>query len=938
LKRTHDVIAALGARKALDAKDAKRKSEDAKERCSGLPWSLAWLALGLALAAGSAAAGPELSFGRVRVDPLALPAAPLAGGERLRLLQFADSPGQRERDGLLAAGLRPLQYYPHRAWLAWGDGAAAQRAAQIPGLRWQGELPPAWKRSRELDHASGRIDQLHLLAYDDGRLPWLLAEIAALGGELTGSAPAQPDRALLSLYLRIDAARLDALQQWPAVLWLEYQSPRAGLDDELASQIVAGRFDPESAPPPPDYLDFLGTLGLDGSGVRLAVTDTGIDYAHPELAPRIVAGHDYPGCDSAPGNPGDDRITGGHGSHVAGIIAGSGAIPGALDVNGFHHGIGIAPAVELVALNPICGAPGGSWPPLGGWQSLSQRALLLGAIGSNNSWHSNELLGLGYGASARTHDFIVRDGDFDSEPREPFVLVFSAGNGGPQPGTISAPKEAKNVIVVGNSLSARPVPRIDEINGASARGPALDGRFLPTVVAPGTEIASVRRMGGANYCADALATSGPNADYALCSGTSMAAPQVSGLVALLVQDWRARRAGATPSPAMLKALLVDGAVDLAGAPPVPNHDEGWGRVDLQRSLGAGRARVLLDQDSVLDEDGAAFDAQWTVADASQPVRITVTWSDAPGAPGANPALVNDLDLRVRVDGADYLGNQRAGGYTPVGGVADALNNVEQVLLPAGIADLVEVQVRARALPGDGVPGSGDETDQDFALVCSNCSSEPAFTLALDLSTASLCAGQALEREIGLTPLLGFEEPVTLDLGGWPSPGVVSFDPATLAELPGTSLLRLNSAGVPRGEYPLSVAADAPGIHRTRQFSVYVADSPSIAPQLQDPPDAATNLPQQPTLRWNGSGYDYRVEIAADPGFAIPVTSAVVRAREWAPTNPLDAGSTYYWRVYARNACDAPELFADRFEDLAVGAGAPSAGRSFSTAANRVAPR
>lgn len=885
----------------------------------------------LLILAPLAASATPLSFGRVRVDPRTLPATPIDNGERLRLVQFERSPNQRDRDALLVAGLRPLQYYPRNAWLAWGDGVAAQRAAYLPGVRWQGELPPAWKRSPELDRFAGAVDQLHLLVYDDGRLPLLLAEIAALGGELSANAPAQPDRALRSLYLRIDAARLPALQQWPSVLWLEYQSPRAGLDDEVASQIVAGRYDSEGYPLAPGYLGFLDSLGLDGTGVRFAITDTGIDYAHPELAPRIVAGHDYPGCESAPANPGDDRSSGGHGTHIAGIIAGAGLVPGAVDEQGYHHGIGIAPAIELVTLNPICGAPGGSWPPQGGWQALSQRALLLGAIGSNNSWHSNELLGLGYGASARTHDFIVRDGDFDSAAREPYVLVFSAGNGGPQAGTISAPKEAKNPIVVGNSLSARPAPRIEEINGSSARGPALDGRILPTLVAPGTLVASTRRIGGASYCADALAPAGPNADYALCSGTSMAAPQVSGVVALLVQDWRAAHAGATPSPAMLKALLVDGAVDVAGAPPVPNNDEGWGRVHLQRSLGAGLSRVTLDQQQVLDEDGDDFVAQWPVADAAQPLRVTLVWSDAPGAPGANPALVNDLDLVVEADGTEYRGNVRGGGWSQPGGEADTLNNLEQVLLPPGSADLVEVRVRASALPGDGVPGSGDETDQDFALVCSNCSEEPAFALDVAGAPASLCQGQALERPVAVRPLLAFAAPVGFDLGGWPAPGTASFDPPTLATLPGASVLRLDSTGVTRGEYPVSVAADGGGIHRTRTFPVYIADQRSISPQLQEPADGQGELPRRPLLRWSGSGFDFRVELAADPGFAILVTSAIVREREWRVPNDLDAGSTYWWRVFARNACDAPELFADGFEAIPVGAGAVSPGRSFSVA-------
>ena len=77
-------------------------------------------------------------------------------------------------------------------------------------------------------------------------------------------------------------------------------------------------------------------------------------------------------------------------------------------------------------------------------------------------------------------------------------MVFSAGNAGPGPGTITAPKEAKNLIVVGNARSeGRPVPQIDSMAPSSSRGPALDGRILPTVVAPGDSVASTRRIGGA---------------------------------------------------------------------------------------------------------------------------------------------------------------------------------------------------------------------------------------------------------------------------------------------------------------------------------------------------------------------------------------------------------------------------------------------------------
>lgn len=875
----------------------------------------------------------QLSFGVVRLDPVReLPGtSAYAAGAGWRLFQFQQSPTQLQRDALAAKGLRVVQYYPENTYLVWGDAAAMQRSADLPALRWAGDLRPEWKRSPELTGRVGRIDNVQALLYDDGRLAEHLLAIESAGGRILASAKAQPDGALWQLTLSIDASSLPSLQQLAPLLWLEYASPRAGLDDETSSQIVAGNYSPQGALTGPGYLPFLDSLGLDGAGVSFAVTDTGVDYAHPELGPRIVGGHDYPDCTSAPGRPGDDRVSGGHGTHVAGILAGAGVVPGAVDAAGYHHGIGVAPAVSLVALNPICGG-GGSWPPAGGWQDLSRQALLLGAIGSNNSWNSGEPGGQGYQASARTHDFMVRDGDFEMVGNQAFVMVFSAGNTGPGAGTITAPKEAKNLIVVGNALGARPIPQIDSVSASSSRGPALDGRTLPNVVAPGNSIASTMRVGGASYCAQPIAATGPNADYAYCSGTSMAAPHVAGLAVLLTQDWRETHAGATPSAAMLKALLVNGAVDMSGPPPVPNNSEGWGRVNLTRSLGGGLARIELDQTQLLDASGEEFVVQYSVPQTDQPIRVTLAWTDAPGAPGANPALVNNLDLVVQTRDGNYQGNVFAQGRSVDGGQADALNNLENVYLPAGAAQLITVRVRASALPGDGVPGSGDDTDQDFALVCSNCSSAGAFTLSLPTTPASLCAGQILQRSLDVAPLLGFADPVSLSVDGWPAPGSASFVPASISALPGSSLLSLDSSGVAAGDYPVTVMASSGSLQRNAAFSAYVADQLPTATQIQQPPPAAVQIPRLPTLRWSaaGSAFDYQVQIASDERFHAMIASTVTRLNEWTPSAPLAGATTYYWRVFARNACLSADLFADRFEDLPVSAGPPSATASFTT--------
>jgi hypothetical protein len=133
--------------------------------------------------------------------------------------------------------------------------------------------------------------------------------------------------------------------------------------------------------------------------------------------------------------------------------------------------------------------------------------------------------------------------------------------------------------------------------------------------------------------------------YAFCSGTSMAAPHVAGSVALIHQWWRADTDGADPSPAMSKALLVNTAEPLRRSSR-PDGNQGRGRVNLERLFDATATRVYIDEDVVLTEPDEEFVLDVTVTDPSRPLQVSLVWTDAPGAPGADPALVNDLDLVV----------------------------------------------------------------------------------------------------------------------------------------------------------------------------------------------------------------------------------------------------------------------------------------------------
>jgi hypothetical protein len=221
--------------------------------------------------------------------------------------------------------------------------------------------------------------------------------------------------------------------------------------------------------------------------------------------------------------------------------------------------------------------------------------------------------------------------------------------------------------------------------------------------------------------------------YSFCTGTSMASPHVAGSAILITEQWRAQHAGATPSAAMVKALLVNGAVNMLdednnGATadvPVPNSLEGWGRVNLTNVLDPPLRVIARDQVTVFDDTGDTWTIRVAPVDATQPLKLTLTWSDAagPGSGGSTGAWVNDLDLRATQGPTTWLGNVFAGGVSVTGGTSDTQNNVENVFLanPSGAYD---VEVRATNVAGDGVPLAGDATDQDFAFVCSNCDQPP----------------------------------------------------------------------------------------------------------------------------------------------------------------------------------------------------------------------
>jgi hypothetical protein len=736
------------------------------------------LLLVLTLAVPAAAAPPEqrglqIYLRRTTFDPLRdTPsiAAPLAPdlGTRLVLAQFTTAPTPDLRRAIEAAGARPLLYIPDNALVVRLGAVGAAALRDLPDLRWSGPFAPAYKLAPDLDAAladtaAGTLD-LRLLAAADADIARLERDLANFGGVVVARSDGLNG---VALRVRLPANALAQVLRRDDVLWAErFFTPQLLNDKARAIMgVTAAR----------QQLSW-----LTGNGQIVAVTDTGLDVqstvqadGNPDFAAsRIVAAFTPaqldPSCAADPAaNTWGDRN--GHGTHVAGSAVGAGA----RSPSGQSFA-GVAPGAGLVVQAGSTG--NSSFDCLAFDQTFLTQAYGAGARVQNASWGAptggtsySPLYGGYTQFSSDVDDFLWQHKDH--------LLVVAAGNGGvdssPRDGVIDAdsigqPATAKNVLSVGASESNRPpgasncqvnytnpqtlcwsaylssaAPISSDfisnntagIAAFSSRGPADDGRIKPEIVAPGTNILSDASQDPSAVYQFSYPASGY---YAYDSGTSMAAPMISGLAAL-VRQWLAQaRQVLSPSAALVKALLVNGAADLSpgqygtGAtreiPAAwPNNVEGWGRASLLDTLGLNGSEVWLADNSTGLSAAGATATYSLIVGAGQPLRLTLAWTDYPGSPQAAKALVNDLDLEVQTPTGDLLrGNGGAAlpaGCADAASGADRCNNLESVAIAAPVAGLYTVRVRAAALP---------QASQPFALVgrAQSITDQPLATPAL----------------------------------------------------------------------------------------------------------------------------------------------------------------------------------------------------------------
>lgn len=373
-----------------------------------------------------------------------------------------------------------------------------------------------------------------------GQLDLLTSTVILLGGEVTNRIPM-----LNAIVARATPAVLEALSMQPEIARIE-------LDGLVHSGLATSNLAMGS----PTWWG----AGHTGGAFDIAIADSGVDSTHPAFSSHdVVHGVHL----STAGNPAQDNTwddVNGHGSHVAGISVSDDAT---------YRGVAYA-IDKLFNVKAGFDADGND----GGGASMYHSDGMRGVDWAiTYGGDSADVVNLSYGGSTTSDDSsYIRF--FDGVVSGMNVgTTISAGNSGPGAETCGRPGIAPNVLCVANLYDRGTAARGDDtITSSSSRGPTPGGRRKPDIAAPGTSITACNN------------TWESGSDFVTMTGTSMAAPQVAGALALLAD-------GGVIDALDQKALLLNTAEDFGTAGWDASF--GWGYIDLDRAY-QHRADVFSD--------------------------------------------------------------------------------------------------------------------------------------------------------------------------------------------------------------------------------------------------------------------------------------------------------------------------------------------------------
>lgn len=638
----------------------------------------------LALFAGAAAAAP-LNFKAGTVEAQALPdlRVQAAQAQRLpdRVIIQLDAPMDTDRRAAIeASGARILDYIPDNAFMLDTRRARPGALAALPFVTAVVAIDPAWKIDPELGQRTYTTPSMQN-AVNAGKLPAVVmlfpgadpvsaARDIANAGVAVQSTTLEDDRFVL--HVEGSKAALTRLADLSAVKWIE-PAPEVTLRSNTNTRWIVQTNVNGNTP--------VYNNGIRGEGQLIAVQDGRVASTHCSFSDANPIGPTHRKIQAYNTSLGADF----HGTHVAGTALG--------DAGADTNTRGIAYNARLV-FNTYVVNGAGMLTRLN--QHYSQ-----GAAIHTNSWGNDGTV---------QYDSLARNIDVFSYQNDENLVIFAVTN----TGSLKNPENAKNCLAVG----ATGASGSQQNHCSGGQGPTNDGRRKPELYAPGCS--TISSSGSA--CATGSAT-----------GTSMAAPAIAGAAALARQyytDGFYPTGAATPEDAfipsgpLVKATLLNSAVDMTGVAGYPSNREGWGRVLLDNALyfeGEARTNIVRDARNNTEDalsTGDVIEIPFTVTSNTQEVRVTLVFHDAPGALNAASAAVNNLDLEVENEfGVLVLGNVFSAGFSAPGGSADAINNVEMVRLGTPFPGEYVARVRAPAV---------NQGEQGYAVVITGAVEENSF--------------------------------------------------------------------------------------------------------------------------------------------------------------------------------------------------------------------
>ncbi len=622
-------------------------------------WRVSISAACLVLLAGHALGDHGVAAGTVSVrggllnvaqSPNALGAAGFAAGRHILMLNGPMTPARRA--ALVGAGVAVRSYLPTNAFIADVSKSSPARVNALGFVIWAGLYPTEWKVDAALRAgAQGRpfltearqalaaqgMAAVDVWLFDDEPAAASRAVIEAIPNAHVTFEEVVAGTARLSVLMpAADAARLADIAGVQFAEHMAEYTPRGNMDTRWIVQTNVPNYTP------------LYDLGITGVGQIAGLIDFGVIIAHCSfndplhaVGPlhRKVLSYDAPFANDT------------HGTHCAGTLLGDGGLPNSTR--------GVAYGARLVF---------SQYPQATEMSQYAKHlaAYDLGARVHSNSWGDDSTTA--YDSACRGIDAFQFDHDDD-------LIFFSVTD---RSGPVRNPENAKNPMAVTASGSVGFQDQWCVGGGA----PTADGRRKPDIAAPGCGIES---------------SNGFECGVLSLTGTSMACPAAAGAGVLVRQYFTdgfyptgaAVAANAiVPSGPLLKAVLINSASDITMEPGYPSAREGWGRVTAANDLGfaADRRKMLLRDARNMSAGalttGGTSELRFYVGTCPSTLRVTLAYHDAPALANAAFAPVNDLDLVVTSPaGAVYRGNVISGGVSMMGGVADAINNVENVLLP-----------------------------------------------------------------------------------------------------------------------------------------------------------------------------------------------------------------------------------------------------------------